>query len=86
MSMCCLGDLTYILCACIVAKRKAQAACAQSFTLSQQATIEFTCHDHSVIACSHHIYILLFFAHIPFVVNRTFKRNTNGEVATVSIN
>jgi len=27
----------------------------QSFTLWQQATIEITCHDHSVIACSRHI-------------------------------
>ena len=27
--------------------RKSRAACAQSFTLWQQATIEFTCHDHS---------------------------------------
>jgi len=27
---------------------------------------------------------VLFFAHIPFVVNRTFNRNANGEVATTS--
>ena len=27
--------------------RKSRAACAQSFALWQQATIEFTCHDHS---------------------------------------
>jgi len=54
-----------------VAIGKARAAYAQSFTLWQQATIEFTCHAHSVIACSRHIHILLFFAHIPFVVNHT---------------
>ena len=44
-------------------------ASAQSFAPWQQATIEFTCHDHSIIACSRHIHIFLFFAHIQFVVN-----------------
>jgi len=29
--------------------------------------------DHSVIACSHHAYIFLFFAHIPFMVNHTIN-------------
>jgi len=53
--------------------QKSRAACAQSFALWQQATIEFTCHDYSIIACSRHIYVVLFFAHIPFVVNRTFN-------------
>jgi len=56
-----------------VATRKDRAACAQSFALWQQATIEFTCHDHSIVACSRHVYILLFFAHIPFVVNHTIN-------------
>ena len=37
--------------------RKYRAACAQSFAPWQQATIEFTCHDHSIIACSRHIYV-----------------------------
>ena len=37
--------------------RKSRAAYAQSFALWQQATIEFTCHDHSIIACSRHIYV-----------------------------
>ena len=53
--------------------RKSQAACAQSFAQWQQATIEFTRRDHSNIACSRHICILLFFAHILFVVNHTFN-------------
>jgi len=53
--------------------RKARAACAQSFALWEQATIEITGRDHSVIACSRHIYVVLFFAHIPFVVNRAFS-------------
>jgi len=37
--------------------RKTRAACAQDFALWQQATIEFTWHDHSIIACSRHIYV-----------------------------
>ena len=37
--------------------RKSRAVCAQSFALRQQAIIEFTCHDHSIIACSRHIYV-----------------------------
>jgi len=32
-----------------------------------------TRHDHSIVACSRHKHILLFFAHIPFVVNHTFN-------------
>jgi len=42
---------------CRSCDRKSRAACAQSLVLWQQATIEFTCHDHSVIACSCHIYV-----------------------------
>ena len=53
--------------------RKVRAACAQSLALSQQATIEFTCRNHSIIACSHDIYMGLFFAHIPFVLNPAFS-------------
>jgi len=52
--------------------RKAWAACVQSFALWQQATIQFT-RDHSIVACSRHIYVVLFFAHIPFMVNCTFS-------------
>jgi len=37
--------------------RKSRAACVQGFALLQQAAIEFTCHDHSIIACSCHIYV-----------------------------
>jgi len=44
-----------------------------SIALWQQATIEITRHDHSIIACSRHMYMVLFFAHIPFVVNRAFS-------------
>jgi len=56
----------------------------RSFALWQQATIEITRRDHSIIACSRHIYVVLFFARIPFVVNRAFQRNTSGVVATTS--
>ena len=56
-----------------VAIRKARAACAQSFTLWQQATIEIMRRNHSITACSCHVYILLFFAHILFMVNHTFN-------------
>jgi len=53
--------------------RKSRAACAQSFALWQQATTEINRRDHSIIACSGHIYIVFFFTHIPFLVNHTFN-------------
>ena len=34
---------------------------------------EITRHDHSFIACSRHIHIFLFFAHIPFVMNHAIN-------------
>jgi len=55
----------------------------QSFALWQQATTEIMRRNHSVIACSRHIYVMLFFAYIPFVVNRAFQRNASGVVATI---
>ena len=78
--------------------RKSRAAYKQSFALWQQATIEFTCHDHSsrtlllrsvvdIVSITRdytprslydclfapHICLVLFFTHIPFVVNRTIN-------------
>jgi len=56
---------------------KARAACGQSFTLWQQATIEIMHCNHfiivcsKIIVCSHHIYIGVIFMYIPFVVNHT---------------
>jgi len=79
-----LGFVFYVYFVSTVAIRKAWATCTQSFAPWQQATIYSSshgCHDHSIIAFLHHIYILLFFVHIPFVVNHTF--NTTGEVATL---
>jgi len=52
---------------------KVRGACVQSFTLWQQTTIEIMRHNHSTIACPCHIYVVLFFTHIPFVVNHTFN-------------
>ena len=43
--------------------RKFRVACAQSFALWQQATIEFTSYDHSVVACSRHIYVWWWITH-----------------------
>ena len=54
-------------------RSESRAACAQSFAPWQQATIEITRRDHSIIACSRHICMVLFFTHIPFVVNRTIN-------------
>jgi len=78
--------------------RKSRAAYAQSFALWQQATIEFTCHDHSprtlvitfngsqvnigrastprsLFYCLFvpYVFMVLFFTHIPFVVNHTIN-------------
>ena len=78
--------------------RKSRVAYAQSFALWQQATIEFTCHDHSprmlvvtfngsqvsigrastprsLYYClfTPHICMVLFFTHIPSMVNRTIN-------------
>jgi len=50
-------DLHILVTAPFCCDRKSRAAYAQSFALWQQATIELTCHDHSIIACSRHIYV-----------------------------
>ena len=50
-------DLHILVTAPFCCDRKSRAACAQSFALWQQATTEFTCHDHSIIICSRHIYV-----------------------------
>jgi len=57
-------------------------ASAQNFTLWQQATIEITCHDHSIIASSRHIYMgVILHAH-PVRGESHVQRNSSGEVAT----
>jgi len=75
---------TYAVLSWVSCDRKSRAACAQSFALWQQATIEFTCHDHSIIACSCHISGVVLGAHSvrgePHI-----QRNANQEVATSSL-
>jgi len=66
-------DLHILVTAPFCCDRNARTACAQSFPLWQQATIEFTQRDHFIIACSRHIYMVLLLAHIPFVVNHAFS-------------
>jgi len=61
---------------------QARAACAQNFTLWQQATIEFTCHDHSIIACLRHVYIGAVLRAHPVRGESHIQRNANGKVAT----
>jgi len=83
---------------CWCCDRKSRAAYVQSFAPWQQATIEFTCHDHSlrtlllrsivdIVSITRdytprslyyclfapHVFMVLFFTHIPFVVNRTIN-------------
>jgi len=62
--------------------RKARAACAQSFALQQQARIEITRHDHSVFACSRHIYMGVILRAHPVRGESRIQRNANREVAT----
>jgi len=68
---------------CIVAIGKARAACAQSFTPWQQATIEITCHDHSVNAGSRHIYMGVIVGAHSVRGESHIQRNVNGDVAIV---
>jgi len=70
---------------CDCCERKARAASAQCFTLWQQATIEITCHDHSIIACSCHIYTGVVLRAHPIRGESHIKPNANGEVATTSL-
>ena len=53
--------------------RKSRAACAQSFVPWQQATIEIMLTISLTIACSCPHMMVLFFTHIPFVVNYTIN-------------
>ena len=64
--------------------RKSRAACAQSFAPWQQATIEITRRDHSIIPCLRHIHNgVILHAH-PVRGESHNQRNTTGEVATTS--
>ena len=78
-------DLQILATAPCCCDRKSRAACAQSFASWQQETIEFTCHDHSVIACSRHIYLCVVLHAHPVRGESHNQRNTTGEVATMSV-
>ena len=64
--------------------RKSRTACAQSFALWQQATIEITRQDHSIIGCSHRIHNGVILHAYPVRGESHDQRNTTGEVATTS--
>jgi len=93
-----VSALTFAVLSWRCCDRQSRAAYAQSFALWQQATIEFTCHDHSsrtlllrsivdIVSITRdytprslcyclfapHICMVLFFTHIPFVVNHTIN-------------
>jgi len=63
--------------------RYAWAARAQNFTLWQQATIEITRQDHSIIACLRHIYIGVIVCAHPVHCESHIQCNINWEVATM---
>ena len=62
--------------------RRDQAACARSFTLWQQTTIEIMCRNHSIIAWSCHIYRGVIFRVHPVRGEPHIQRNAKGDVAT----
>jgi len=70
--------------ASFVAIGKARVASAQSFELWQQATTEFTRRDHSIIACSRHVYIGVVLRVYSVRGKPRSQRNASGEVATLS--
>jgi len=71
----------YFLCC----DQKAWTASAQSFTLWQQAIVRITRRDHSIIACSRHIYLCVALCAHPICGESHFQRNINWEVATTSL-
>jgi len=64
--------------------RKSRAASAQNFTLWQQVTIEIMRHDHSIIACSRHIYMGVVLRAHSVRGESHIQRSANGEVATAA--
>jgi len=76
----CRADAKWFYC-----DRKAWAASAQRFTLWQETTVEITCRDHCIIACSHHIYMGAVLRAHPVCGESHIQRNVSGKVATVSL-
>ena len=75
-------DLHILVTAPFCCDRKARAVSVQSVTLWQQATIEITWQDHSIIAFSHHIYMVVILCAYPVCGKSHIPRNVNWEVAT----
>jgi len=67
----------YFLCC----DQKARMASAQSFTLWQQEVKKITRRDHSVIACSRHIYLCVALSAHRICGELHFQRNISWEVA-----
>jgi len=63
----------------LLQSEKPERKCA-SFALWQKATIEFTCHDHSIIACSCHIYIFCCSSHtsLSWWITQSTQHNGRG--------
>ena len=70
----------YFLCC----DQKPLTASAQSFTLCPQAIIEITWRDHSIIACSRHIYLCVAICAHLICGESHFQSKINWEVATTS--
>jgi len=73
---CIWHDLHMMVTAPVCCNRKAWAASAQSFTLWQQAIIEITRRDHSVIACLCHICqsVWVLFFRLWWIANSTQRQ------------
>jgi len=83
--VCTWHDLHILVTAPFCCDRKSRAVSAQSFTLWQQATIEITRRDHSIIACSRHIYMGVILRAHPACGESHIQRNANREVTTVLV-
>ena len=62
----------------------ALGASMQSFTLWQQATIEITCNDYSIVACSRHICVGVVLRTHTVCGESHIQRNAKREVTTTS--
>ena len=64
--------------------QRVRAANAQSFTLWQQAKIEITQRDSSIIACSRHTYLCVALCAHSVRGESHFQRNANWDFVTTS--
>jgi len=80
---CTWHNLHILITAPFCCDRKARAACAQCFTLWQQATVEITRRDHSIIACSHHVCMGVVLRSHSVRGEPRIQRNARGVVPTI---